>query len=223
MTPQAIHPGSARLRRDDRFLGRLAGTVQIVFSGLLGGLATVLGNEPDFVPRGLILFLAFGVPGLVGIVGAERRQRALLIAAAVTSFLGSFVAFSGVSLIFLVPAMLFAAGAAAIRGVPSGEGPTVGTRLVEIGAAVTIVVLLVTAGLAALLVTDAACWNAYPAPLGTTYQLLPFSNSLTVPPGASSSGCTTGLISARGVAIGAVLWIGATWLALRSSRPGMSA
>jgi hypothetical protein len=215
LAPDAGSP--APTQRDDRFLGRLAGIVQLLFACLIGVLATALGDEPDFVPRGIVLFVTFGVPGLIGIVGARRRQRALLVAAAVTSFLGSFVAFSGVTLIFLVPAMLFAVGALAIHPAPDEDRRAL-THAVRAGAAVAIVVLSIAAGVAALLVTDAGCWNAYPAPLGTTYQLLPFSNSLSVPPGALSSGCTTGLVSARGVGIATVLWICAVWLALRSSR-----
>src|SRR5213593_383457 len=91
-------------------LGRLASTTQFVFAGLLAVIASA-DPEPGFLPRGVVIFLVFSIPALVGWLGAARSRPALLIGAGLTSFVGAFIAFSGVTLIFLIPALLFVFGA----------------------------------------------------------------------------------------------------------------
>jgi hypothetical protein len=65
------------------------------------------------VPPGLAIGLLYAVPGVIAALGATGSRRSLLAAAAFASAAGSVVAFSGVTIIFLVPALLFAAAAGA--------------------------------------------------------------------------------------------------------------
>jgi hypothetical protein len=204
---------------DGTFAGRLAAVTQLLFAAILGALAS-FGFEPGFLPRGAVLLLVFGMPGLVGLIGALRRSPTLQVVASLTSFVGAFIAFSGVTLIFLIPSILFAFGAArlAARG-RSGRRPSVGGVLGQLLAAGAIVVLLLGGGASALLVTDQACWAEYPGTGSARVEPFPYTTGeITVPGGATSTGCSTGVISARGVGLAAVLWTGATWLTLRSSR-----
>jgi hypothetical protein len=84
---------------------------------------------------------------------------------------------------------------------------------------VAITALLVGAGVSALLLTDDGCWAEYQAGNGPRMQLLPYATGeMTVPTNATSMSCSTGLISARGVALGSLLWVSALVLAERSSR-----
>jgi hypothetical protein len=132
------------------------------------------------------------------------------------------VAFSGVTLIFLLPAMLFAAGAVQVEATRAREEREGMARSVA-RALLSLVVAacLVGAGAAVLLVTDSACWNTYETIVGNRFEVIPFSNELSVPPGAIASGCSTGLISVRGVGLALVLWLGAFGLAdVISRRPG---
>ena len=202
-----------------RFAARLGAITQVLFAGILGIVAS-FGFEPGFLPRGLVLFALFAIPGMVGWLGVERRRPALLVAAGLTSFVGAFVAFSGVTLIFLIPALLLIAGAVRVQvsSPPQGRAsilPALGRGL----AAGAILAMLVGGGAAAILLTDDACWSEYRTGDGSRIQTLPYSTGeMTAPPGATSMSCSTGLISARGVALGGALWLGALILAERSSR-----
>jgi hypothetical protein len=210
-------------RRSALSLGRLAAITQLLFAGLLAVIASA-DTEPGFLPRGAVLFLVFGIPGIVGWLGAATRLPALLIAAGVTSFVGAFIAFSGVTLIFLVPGWLFVFGAAQVEGTRVPEGGSMVNGIARAGVAVAIVAMLVGAGASALLVTDDTCWTEYHGPAGPRIEPFPYTTGeMTVPPGAVSAGCSTGVISARGVGLAALLWAGALVLAVRSSRRGRDA
>ena len=74
---------------DSAAIAKLASLVQLVFAALLGTVASI-GFEPGFVPRGLVLFIAFGLPAAVGAIGVRRRRPALLFAAGAVSFVGGF-------------------------------------------------------------------------------------------------------------------------------------
>jgi len=208
-------------RSPDRgaFAARLGAITQVIFGGLLGIVAS-LRAEPGFLPRGVVLFLVFAAPGLVGWLGAARRRPALLIAASLMSFVGAFVAFSGVSLIFLIPALLLLVGAVRVQlTVPPMGRVALLPALGRVAAACAIVVLLVGAGASALLLTDDACWVEYQAGIAPRIQALPYSTGeMTVPGNATSMSCSTGVISLRGVGLAVVLWAAALVIAGRSSQ-----
>lgn len=213
--PVAAHSPGGR----GTFAARLGAITQVLFAGILGIVAS-FGFEPGFLPRGVVLFLVFAIPGLVSWLGVERRRPALLVAAGLTSFVGAFVAFSGVTLIFLLPALLLIAGAVRVQATAP---PTVRASILSaLGrglAACAIVAMLVGGGAAALLLTDDACWVEYQVASGPRIQILPYSTGeMTVPPGATGMSCSTGIISAQGVALGGALWLGALVLGERSSR-----
>ena len=208
-----------------RFPGRLAGITQLVFAALIGGVSALAGgSEPEFMPRWALLVTLYALPGVIGLVGTQAQRPWLVVAAGASSAAGAVVAFSGVTLIFLVPAVLFLYGAvrlatSAQRG--GGEGLIGG--LIHAGIALAILVLLVGSGASALVNTDAACWAEYRAPTGVRIELMPFtSGELQVPDGATSVSCTTGLISARGVGMAGLLAgaaLGLTAIAARRRMP----
>jgi hypothetical protein len=191
------------------FVARLGALSQIVFATLIAGLSTAGGfAEPDFVPRPIVLFAAYALPGVIGLIGIDRRRPALLLAAAGASAIGAFVAFSGVTLIFLVPATLMAAGS---MGLSDGAGSRRSVA-VEAGRALLVLLLLVGAGASAILITDERCWDFRETPQGRVYLPAPNpSPPMLVVPG-SGYGCSSGLISARGVGLG--LALGATAIGL---------
>jgi hypothetical protein len=199
------------------FAGRLGSVTQLTFAAILGAVAS-LAAEPGFIPRGAVLFGVFSLPGLVGLLGTSARRPALLLAAGVTSTLGSFIAFSGVSLIFLMPALLMLAGAISIAAT-GRERSSAFEGFGQLVAASAIVALIVGAGASALLVTDEGCWNVYETPVGVRIERFPYSTGeMTIPEGARSSGCSTGLLSLRGVGSGIVLGGAAVLLAARAAR-----
>jgi hypothetical protein len=202
-----------------QFIGRLAGATQITFAVLIGAVAS-FGFEPGFLPRGAVLMAIFALPGVIGLIGTRAGRPALLVAAGLTSAVGSFIAFSGVTLIFLIPSVLFFLGA-----IRFAAGPPASSRVGVIGGltqlliAATIVPLLVGAGASAILLTDSGCWTEYMSSSGIRVEMQPYTNGeIGVPPGASSMGCSTGLISPRGVGLAALLGGAAIGLALVASR-----
>jgi hypothetical protein len=106
-----------------RSLGLLGSVVQLALAALLGWIATrpaEFPNPPEPIPRGLALGVLYALPTLIGALGAIGTRRAVLAAAAVVSTVGSVLAFSGVTLVFLAPALIFAAAA--------GAGPSTSIR-----------------------------------------------------------------------------------------------
>lgn len=101
-----------------RTIGLLGAFVQISLAALLSGIARGPGSfpsPPEPIPRGLALGLLYAIPAVIGALGAIGGRRSLLAAAAVLSSIGSVVAFSGVTLIFLAAAIVFAAAAGGTR------------------------------------------------------------------------------------------------------------
>ena len=167
-----------------------------------------------------MLFLTFAVPGLVGWLGIERRRPALLVAAALASFVGAFVAFSGVTLIFQVPALLLLVSAVRVQATdPPRAHVAILPAVLQAVAACAIAALLLGAAASALLLTDDACWVEYPAGIEPRIQAVPYATGeVSVPTGATSISCSSGVISVRGVGLAGVLWAGALVLAERTSR-----
>jgi hypothetical protein len=201
--------------------GRLGSLTQLVFASLLGGVSALAGDgSPEFLPRGVVLFVAYALPGVVGLLGVAGRRPALLLAASAASTVGSVLAFSGVTLIFLVPAILFLYGAVRLASVApeEGSGSASGILAGSVLAAV-LTMLMIGAGASALLVTDEQCWTTYQTPNGVRYEPAPYTTGeMQVPAGAISFTCSTGEISARGVGLATLFGTGSIGLGLLNSR-----
>jgi hypothetical protein len=203
------------------FAGRLAGAVQIIFAGLIGGASALAGGgSPEFPPRSLVLLVVFAMPGIIGLLGVAQRRPSLLLAAGAAATVGSVIAFSGITLIFLVPAILFFVGAFRIASHGAGAAPrSLGGALAATGIAIALVVLMIGAGASALLVTDERCWTTYETPGGVRFEPAPYTTGeMQVPTGALSMECSTGAISARGVGLAGLLGGGALGLAMATGR-----
>jgi hypothetical protein len=202
-----------------QFAGRVACVTQIIFAILISSFS-FFQFEPGFLPRGVVVIGVFATPGVVGLIGVRSRRPALLLAAGLASAAGSFTAFSLVTLIFLVPSVLFLVGAVRLAGRNPGSAPggLVG-GLAQLAIAVTIFPLLIGAGAAGLLITDSACWTTYGSGLGSRIVVQPYANGeMELPTGATSMHCATGLISPQGVGLAVLLDGAALGLALLATR-----
>lgn len=113
--------------RPRRSIGLIASVVQLALAAMLGGIAgrpDSFPNPPEPIPRGLALGLLYTLPAVIGSLGAIGGRRSLLAAAAVLSSIGSVIAFSGVTLVFLIPALVFAAAAGATSGITLPAPPS---------------------------------------------------------------------------------------------------
>jgi hypothetical protein len=160
-------------------IGLLGAAVQLFLAAVLGGIAggsSAFPNPPELVPRGLAIGLLYAVPAVVAALGAIGGQRSVLAAAALASAIGSVVAFSGVTVIFAVPALLFAvaAGAGGARRLTSSTPTRHVWRLAVFGMlAVPVVVLAVLSlgifvipGIVLLVLIVEIARGAAPASLG---------------------------------------------------------
>jgi hypothetical protein len=90
-------------------LGLLGGLLAIGAAALLGAVATSnqsgLGPTPE-IPTLALFTVLYGTPGVVGMIGALTGRRVLLVAAGVAYVVFSPLSFAGVTLIFLLPALL---------------------------------------------------------------------------------------------------------------------
>ena len=83
-------------------------------------------DEPLYArSRALFSVALLAAPGVIGLVGALTRRRAVLAAAGVLCLCQSVVAFSGVTLVFLLPAIGFLRAA---TGDPDDTGPAAESR-----------------------------------------------------------------------------------------------
>ena len=96
-----------------RRLGLAAASLQAALALGFGVLASQrpFPDPPEPVPRGLAFALLFALPAVIGTLGALAGRRSIVLAGAVVSTLAALVGF-GTTLIFMVPAILYAAAAA---------------------------------------------------------------------------------------------------------------
>ncbi len=104
-------------------LGLLAAGLAAACAAGLGLLAASNQSQglPAEVPWPLVLTSLLATPAVIGGLGAVSGRRSLLIAAGILCLVESILSFSGVTLVFLVPALIFfraAAAAPPARGEP---------------------------------------------------------------------------------------------------------
>jgi hypothetical protein len=194
-------------------LARLGAAVQLLLAAMLGTVSTLAGgNTPEPFPRGVALGLVYAMPAAVGYMGAVKGSRSLLVAAAIVQLPGSILSWSGITLLFLVPAILFGAAAVALsrssgRGAPSLGGVVV-TALVA--------ALILGAGLAVIFITQPLCWLATELPSGTAFQIVPTLDGVPISSG-QSGGCTSAGTTTQGGLLATVLGLAALAIAWRWS------
>jgi hypothetical protein len=98
-----------------RRLGLLAAALAALCAA---GLAFVAASNqtpglPAEVPWPFVFGAILGTPALIGALGAMSGRRVLLVAAGILCVVDSILSFSGVTLVFLVPALIFVRAAAA--------------------------------------------------------------------------------------------------------------
>ena len=128
------------------------------------------------------------IPAAIAAIGAIRRSHLLLIAAGTLAiFPQSVIAFSGITLPFLVPAFLLLA-----LGAEGRETRLPGRALLG---GLLVIVLGVAAWVAPFALSETACWVARQASDGTVvYSPIPVSDTLSVGAGEIASGCDGGTL-----------------------------
>lgn len=167
-------------------------------------------GPPSASLRSVVVGLLLVLPGIVGLIGALRRDRALLVGAALGCLV--VVPLSYAALPYPIPAAMFLFAA---------TDPSCSARRWTwlIGAAIVALALGSFAGLLAN--TEERCWVAFERTNGLVYQdvVEAETHELGGPGGPIAAGCDGGALTARGVALAGALWIGAVGLAIAAPRP----
>ena len=170
-------------------------------------------TAPSIVPRPIVLAVLLGLPAALAAVAAIRGSRPIFIAAGTLCLLQSFVSFGGVTLGFLIPALLLI-----LLGVEGGGSAARPPRR-EWLAGPLVVALGIAAWIAPFATGETVCWVARAGVDGKpVYTIIPNSDTLTVAPGELASGCDGGAFTLQGLMLGGVLWIGDVGLASLASR-----
>ncbi len=203
-----------------------------VLAAMIGGLAIAIAALPLFqaagwsgslggpaiVPRPVVIATLLGLPAGVAAIAALRESRPMFIAAGVVCLLQSVVAFSGVTLGFVIPGILLVA--VGLEHSPKATaGPASGRRASAAG--VLVVGLAIAAWIVPFATGETVCWIARAGSDGNpVYTRIAESNTLTVGVDDLASGCDSGAFTLEGLMVGGVLAIGALAVAaLAASRP----
>jgi hypothetical protein len=205
---------------------RIAGAVAAAMAGLAVMIAVLPllwdpQDPPDLaapmlVPRPVLSAILLTVPAAIAFIAVIRKSPLMLVVGGLLAFLQSFVAFSGVTLGFLLPALLLI-----VLGVREEDRSRPLRRQQVIG--VLVIGLVVAAWLVVLGTGETVCWIARLGPDGTPiYRLIPVTDTITVAPSEVGGGCDSGVPTAAGLLTGGVLILGAlalAWLASAAERP----
>ena len=204
--------------RDPRRLGLGAAAIIAGYTLVIGAIMAGLigpGGSDDYRPpqamlRSLVLFGLFLLPAAVAAIGAVRRSRPLLIAGGVLALGQSFIAFSGVTIPFIVPAILLI-----VLGV-AGSGSAAPRRAIV--GALAVVLLGIAAWVLPLALSETSCWIARSGPDGTiVYSAVPETDTFTLGSAELAAGCDGGAMTAQGAALAVVLAVGAVGMAVLTS------
>ncbi|MEO8571301.1 MAG: hypothetical protein ABI553_06325 [Chloroflexota bacterium] len=217
-------PAAGRATRDPRRLGLGAAgiivgyalVVAAVSAGARGGLGEF--SPPEVIPRPVLLAVLGTLAAAVGAIGAMRRSRPVLVAAGIVCLAQSFIAFSGITIPFIVPAFLLLG-----LGAEPGEDRTPARAVVG---GVLVLVLGLAAWVAPFALTETSCWVARSgAGGGVVYAPIPVPAGMTsgsegsisgegrLELGDLASGCDGGQLTAQGAGLAAIFGIGAVAMA----------
>jgi hypothetical protein len=161
------------------------------------------------------------LPAGLAATAAVRGSRATLVAAGVLCTLQSAVgAFSGITLVFLVPGLF-------LIGLGLEEAPEPWSTRTRIGAwigGLLVVGLAVGAWVAPFATSEPVCWIARSGPDGSpVYTFIPDTGSVSLSPHDIGGGCDSAAFTLQGLMLGGVLGIGSlamAWLAPGRPTPG---
>lgn len=167
-------------------------------------------DGPAIVPRPIVIAFLLGLPAGLAAIATLRGSRAMLVAAGVLCLLQSIVAFSGVTLGFVIPGILLL-GLGLERS--STEPPTP-VRRREWLAGALVLALAIGAWVVPFATGETVCWIAKPGPDGNpVYTIIPDTGSITHELDAVAGGCDGGAFTLQGLMVGGVLAIGSLAMA----------
>ena len=189
----------------------LGSAVILVYGLFVALLPFALYDDPRppwWIYRPIALFGLFGVPAVVASIGAVRGSRSLLVAAGVLCLLQAYIAFSGVTIGFIVPAILLLV----LGGSDSWPDAARVSRAVLL-ASVAVIVLTVGAWVSLFALTEPRCYvisrTAGGALVTTEVPATDRTMHGPIQIQGEGSGCSSAELTVEGMGMSAVLAIGA--------------
>jgi hypothetical protein len=193
--------------------GLIGVVAQLISASALGAFSLSQGHSsPEPIPRGLAIGLLYAAPAAVGWLGTVGGRRSLLLAAAAADIVGAPLSWSFVTMLFLVPAILYVGQ---IGRLPRRDEPLTSLAAHAI-AGLAVAALLVGAGVALVAITEPLCWIATSGPAGTIYRIVPTIDNVPINVG-ESAGCTSAALTLQGIGLAVILAIGAIALAFQAA------
>jgi hypothetical protein len=168
-------------------------------------------SPPEDMPRAIALPALYATMGLLAVIGALQRRPAIVVAAGLLCLVGAILSIATIE--FVVPGIV-------LIGLGSRIGGRPGRRLREAAIAAVATLLVVSAGVALLSMTEGRCWEAAGSPADPTYTVMPCGGETVIPSGGSTfaSGFDSADLTVRGGLSEAVLLLGALGLAALTGR-----
>jgi hypothetical protein len=185
------------------------------------GLAVALGvfiqyqagdpGPPEDVPRAVAIPALYAAMGLLAIIGALQRRPAIVVGAGVLCLVGTILSVATIE--FAVPGVVLILLGFRIQALP----PRHRSDAVIAAAAV---LLVVSAAIALLVMTEGRCWQATGSPADPTYTVIPCGGEAVLVAGGQTfaSGFDSGVLTTGGGLAEAVLLLGALWLVAVTGR-----
>ena len=189
------------------------------------GLAVTLGifiqyqsrnpRPPEDVARALAIPALYATMGLLAIIGALQRRPAIVVAAGVLCLVGTILSVATIE--FAVPGVLLILLGSQLHALPRRHGS-------EAVIAAATVLLVVSAAIALLVLTEGRCWQALGSPADPTYSVIPCGGQAVLVAGGQTfaSGYDSGVLTTGSGLVEAVLLLGALTLTVATGRTQIS-
>ncbi len=210
MPRRNIGPGPYGMVRRQR-MALLGSAVMLVYGLFVALLPFALHEDPRppwWIYRPIALFGLFGVPAVVASIGAVRGSRPLLVAAGVLCLLQAYIAFGGVTIGFIVPAILLL-----VLGGSDSWPDAARVSRATLLASVAVIVLTVGAWVSLFALTEPRCYvisrTAGGALVTTEVPATDRTMHGPIQIQGEGSGCSSAELTVEGMGMSAVLAIGA--------------
>jgi hypothetical protein len=168
-------------------------------------------SPPEDIPRAIAIPALYTTMGLLAVIGALQLRPAIVVSAGFLCIGGAILSIATIE--FLVPGIILIVLGFGIGGRP-------GRRLREAVMAALAAVLVVSAGVALLSMTEGRCWEAAGSTADPVYTVVPCGGETVIPSGGSTfaSGFDSADLTVRGGLSEAVLLLSALGLAALTGR-----
>jgi hypothetical protein len=210
-------PVGPRPAGSTRRFGILSATMVVAYAAFVALAPFALGNPGPVAPwwpmRPIAIFGLMTIPAVIAVIGAIRRVRVLFVVAGAICLLQAFVAFSGITFGFLIPAIvLLSLAGGKMR--PTDEEVA---SPASVAAGVAALGLIFAAWVSLFSLTTPRCWTGVVAADGTITTIeVPATPQRLYGPAlvpSGGSGCSSAEVTEQGIAVSAVLALGAVAVA----------